>query len=202
MRFKDRKPKRSGELQDAAVRILTGEFRKNAVDPRTHHELESTVVHARELISRDEDIETAGLMGWIARYDYVRGAYKSTEDLWRREWVIRSRILGDEHPDTLRSMNNLAETLGAQGDLAGAREKQEKVLEIRRRILGDEHPDTSVSAWNLFSTLLEMDDPTNAMAVLKNDLLWLMDRDPATLGADQQQIREMIIQLIGDKTEE
>jgi len=66
-----------------------------------------------------------------------------------------------------------------------------QVLEISRRILGDEHPSTSVSAWNLFSTLREMDDQTNAMAVLKNDLLWLMDRDPATLGADQQQIREM-----------
>ena len=94
-------------------------------------------------------------------------------------------------------MNNLAATLQAQGDLTGAREKQEKVLEIQRHILGDEHPETSVSAWNLFSTLLAMDDATNAMAVLKNDLFWLMDRDPATLCADQQQIREMILQMIG-----
>ncbi len=72
------------------------------------------------------------------------------------------------------------------------------MLEIRRRILGDEHPITSVSAWNLFSTLLEMDDPANAMAVLENDLFWLMDRDPATLGTYQQKIREMILQVIGE----
>jgi tetratricopeptide (TPR) repeat protein len=283
MRFRDREPKRSRELRDAVVRVLTDEFRKNADDPRTHHTLEPTVVHARELVGRDEDLNTAVLIPWVARYDHVRGAYKSAEDLWRREWEIRSRILGYEHPstlismdnlagtlhaegdltgarekqehvleiarrvlgdehhDTLTSMNNLAETLRAQGDLTGAREKQEEVLEIRRRILGDEHPNTlasianlaltlcaegdltgarekqeevleiqrhilgdehpntSVSVWNLFSTLRAMDDP-KAKVVFENDLSWLMDRDPATLGANQQQIRERVIQLIGDKT--
>jgi tetratricopeptide (TPR) repeat protein len=242
MRFRDREPKRSGELQDAAVRVLTDKFRENADDPRTHHELEPTIVHARELVGRDEEIETVDLTGWVARYDHVRGAYKSAENLCHLQWEIRSRILGDEHPDTLTSMNNLAETLSAQGDLTGAREKQEEVLEIRSRILGDEHPDTltsmnnlaetlraqgdltgarekqeevleiqrrilgdehqdtTVSAWNLFSTLLEMGDPIKAMLVLETDLRWLFDRDPTTLGADQQQIREMIIQLIdGEK---
>ena len=113
---------------------------------------------------------------------------------------IQRRILGDGHPNTLTLMNNLAETLRDQGDLTGARKKQDEVLEIQRRILGDEHPSTSVSAWNLFSTLRAMDDP-KAKAVLENDLLWLMDRDPATLGAYQQQIREMILRMIGDETE-
>jgi hypothetical protein len=32
---------------------------------------------------------------------------------------VRQRVLGHEHPDTLISMGNLAETLRAQGDLAG-----------------------------------------------------------------------------------
>ena len=40
-------------------------------------------------------------------------------------------------------MSNLAATLRAQGDLAGARALQEQVLEARRRVLGEEHPDTS-----------------------------------------------------------
>ncbi len=75
-----------------------------------------------------------------------------------------------------------------------------QVLEIRSRILGDEHPDTSVSAWNLFFTLIEMDDP-KTKAVLEDDLFWLVDRDPATLGVCQQKIREMILQMIEDKTE-
>ena len=41
-------------------------------------------------------------------------------------------------------MNNLAQALYAQGDLAGARKLQEQVLEARARLLGSgapEHPD-------------------------------------------------------------
>jgi hypothetical protein len=58
-------------------------------------------------------------------------------------------VLGDEHPNTLTSMNNLAATLGAQGDLDGARGLEEQVLAARRRVLGDQHPDTLTSINNL-----------------------------------------------------
>jgi len=195
IRFRDTMPDRSGELQDAAVSVLTDEFRKKAGDSRTHHALEPTVTHARELVSRDEDIKTADLISWVARYDYVRGAYKFAENLWRREWDTRHRILGSEHPSTITSMSNLAETLRAQGNLAGARKFQEQVLEKRRQIFREEHPSTSISAWNLFSTYREMGDFAGARTVLKNDLLWLRDRDPASLGANQQRIREWILQI-------
>jgi hypothetical protein len=40
--------------------------------------------------------------------------------------AVRRRMLGEEHPDALGSMNNLAATLWAQGDLAGARSLQEQ----------------------------------------------------------------------------
>ena len=59
-----------------------------------------------------------------------------------RCWRSSRRVLGDEHPDTLTSMSNLAETLRAQGDLAGARALQERGAGGRRRVLGEEHPDT------------------------------------------------------------
>ena len=48
---------------------------------------------------------------------------------------MRTRILGEEHPDTLASMANLAVTLAAQGDHAGARQLEERVLEAQRRVL-------------------------------------------------------------------
>jgi hypothetical protein len=108
---------------------------------------------------------------------------------------IMRRILGEEHPNTLTSMSNLAVTLSDQGDLAGARKLQEQVLEIRRRILGEEHPSTSISAWNLFSTYTAMGDSVGARTVLKNDLIWLLGRDFASLGANQQKIRKMIFRI-------
>ena len=42
--------------------------------------------------------------------------------------TARRRLLGEEHPDTLTAMNNLAQTLYVQGDLARARTLQEQVL--------------------------------------------------------------------------
>jgi len=62
-------------------------------------------------------------------------------------------VLGEEHPDTLTPMNNLALTLGAQGDSRGGTRLQERVLEVRKRSLGDEHPDTLTSMSNLAATL-------------------------------------------------
>jgi hypothetical protein len=50
-------------------------------------------------------------------------------------------------------MNNLAVTLRAQGNLNGARELHERVLEVSRRIQGEEHPETLASMSNLANTL-------------------------------------------------
>jgi hypothetical protein len=59
------------------------------------------------------------------------------------------RVLGDDHPDTLHSMSNLAATRLDLGDLDGARDLQEQALVARRRVLGDNHPDTLRSIDNL-----------------------------------------------------
>ena len=58
--------------------------------------------------------------------------------------------------------NNLAETLRAQGDLAGARQHQEQVLAARRRLLGEEHPDTLTARNNLAATLYAQGDLAGA----------------------------------------
>ncbi|PVH92847.1 hypothetical protein DM02DRAFT_542782, partial [Periconia macrospinosa] len=52
----------------------------------------------------------------------------------------RRRILGEEHLDTITAMNNLALTLGDQGQLDEAAKMFEEVLEKRRRILGEDRP--------------------------------------------------------------
>ena len=58
-----------------------------------------------------------------------RENYASARKL-QEETLGRNRhLLGEEHPDTLSAMSNLAVTLGEQGDLTGARELQEQVLE-------------------------------------------------------------------------
>jgi hypothetical protein len=63
--------------------------------------------------------------------------------------AIRRRVLGSDHPNTLSSMNSLAETREALGDLHGALELHEQTLTARRRVLGDDHPATQSSMNNL-----------------------------------------------------
>lgn len=164
IRFRDPDPERSGEIEDAAVRVLTDEFRK-VNDPITYHKLELIVAHARKLMSGSDDLQRAELMGCIALYDYHRGARKSAGNFWRREWEIRDRIRGGEDPDTLAAMNNLALALKAQGDLVGARNLEERVIGIRQRILGDEHHSTLKTMSNLASTLSYQGDLDGARRI-------------------------------------
>jgi hypothetical protein len=57
------------------------------------------------------------------------------EYLLARSFQIYRRILGAEHHDTLKSMNNLAITYRVQGRTAEAAALHEEVLEKRRRNL-------------------------------------------------------------------
>lgn len=109
--------------------------------------------------------------------------------------TVRSRVLGEEDPKTLISMNNLGETLRAKGDLVEARRVHGKALVGRRHVLGEEHPDTTLSARNLFSTLHDMGDREAAQAILDKHLVWLLRRDPATLGAQQRAIQRFLLSL-------
>ena len=55
-------------------------------------------------------------------------------------------MLGEDHPDTLTSANNLASDLRNLGEHQAARELDEDTLARRRRVLGEDHPDTLTSA--------------------------------------------------------
>ena len=48
----------------------------------------------------------------------------------------RKRVLGQEHPDTLNSMDNLASTYRNQGRWEKAEQLLVKVMETRKRVLG------------------------------------------------------------------
>jgi Tetratricopeptide repeat len=118
--------------------------------------------------------------------------------LHERMLEISRRVLGAEHPITLRAMNNVGRTSNAQGDLAGKRQLYEQVLEDRRRVVGKEHQHTSTAAWNLSQALLESGNVDEAREIVAENLQWLVERDPATLPLNQQQIRQLLIDMLND----
>ncbi len=88
---------------------------------------------------------------------HSQGRLAEAEPYLREALDGHRRVLGEEHPHTLTSMNNLAATLSALGDASGARELDEEALSVRRRVLGEEHPDTLQSMNNLCVLLEESD---------------------------------------------
>jgi len=71
------------------------------------------------------------------------------EQLFQFVFDSRQRQLGDDHPDVLLSLSNLASLRDWRGDVPGARALSIQVLERADRILGPEHSRTCRYANNL-----------------------------------------------------
>ena len=56
--------------------------------------------------------------------------------LFQQILEARNRLLGDEHIDTLRVMNNLAESFAKLGRYQEAMHLYKQALELQKRILG------------------------------------------------------------------
>jgi len=89
-------------------------------------------------------------------------AYVQARQLLERALAIREKALGSEHPDTAASLNNLANVLKTQGDLAGARSLFERALAINDKALGLEHPDAATNLESLAILLQAQGDLAGA----------------------------------------
>jgi len=76
-------------------------------------------------------------------------------------------VLGPAHPDTLRSVNNLASCMEALGDAAGALPLFRRALDSRERVPGPEHPDTLTSVNNLAGCLYALGDAAGALPLFR-----------------------------------
>ena len=94
-------------------------------DPRFGDILPSASHHARELGAPQAAIALSGAVDHLGK------------------------ILGDDHPDTLTSRNNLAGAYESAGRLDEAITLYEQVLDDRTHIFGPDHPDTLISRDNL-----------------------------------------------------
>ncbi|WP_327729900.1 tetratricopeptide repeat protein [Streptomyces sp. NBC_00487] len=94
-------------------------------------------------------IQTADTYETAARYLYRQGRDAHTIALRTATLTQREQILGDTHPRTLTSRNNLAAAYRAAGNLARAIPLYETTLTQHEQVLGDTHPATLTSRNNL-----------------------------------------------------
>ena len=83
---------------------------------------------------------------------------------------MQERLLGPEHPSTLNTANNLAQSLATQGKYADAERIKSEVYGVCKRVLGLEHPDTLTTASNLAVTLFEQRNYTEAQLLIEATL--------------------------------
>ena len=112
----------------------------------------------------------------------AQGDLAGAAPLYREALAGRRVTLGDEHPDTLVSINNLGMLLYAQGDLAGATPLYREALAGSRAMLGDQHPDTLTSINNLGSLLKAQGEVREALALLQElRVAWGEESPPVLL---------------------
>ncbi|WP_406838132.1 tetratricopeptide repeat protein [Streptomyces sp. AHU1] len=97
----------------------------------------------------------------------------------------REQVLGDTHPDTLISRNNLAYAYESAGDLDRAIPLHEANLAQREQVLGDTHPSTLISRNNLATAYRLAGDLDRAIPLYEATLAQreqvLGDTHPSTL---------------------
>jgi tetratricopeptide (TPR) repeat protein len=156
-------------LREAALAAVLEQF-DGAGDIRNHRRIAPLVPHAKTLGRPLATQAEQRMEGVVAHFHHVRGDYPEARHLYERALEAMTRLLGEEHPDTLGSLQNLAGTLDAQGDLPGARRLFERALEARTRLLGEEHPDTLNTLQNLAATLKAQGDLPGARRLFERAL--------------------------------
>ncbi|KAH6986840.1 hypothetical protein EDB80DRAFT_655789 [Ilyonectria destructans] len=134
----------------------------------------------------NEDLQKwARLLTNCAWYMFTIGNYRAAENLGEKAVKTRVNMLGEEHPDTLSNMADLALTYWNQGRWKEAEELQVRVMETRKNILGEEHPDTLSSMNNLALTYRDQwrwkEAEELQVRVMETTKTMLGEEHPATL---------------------
>lgn len=98
----------------------------------------------------------AQLLDTIGRAYLSLGLYDAADPVLHQALELRRRVLGEEHPETLDSINNVGTLFRSKGEYKEALPHYQMALERRRRVLGDDHPDTLTSISNMGALLWSM----------------------------------------------
>jgi tetratricopeptide (TPR) repeat protein len=84
------------------------------------------------------------------------GLYSNAEKFYLKTNEVSRLILGDKHPNTLKTINNLASVYRNQGRHKEAEELHRQVRAVQEQVLGKEHPDTLTTLNNLASVYSDL----------------------------------------------
>ena len=91
------------------------------------------------------DEERASLQLSLGELYMNQGRYKLAEYPIKDSLTVRENLLGEYHPDSLKSMSALASLYQSMGRHGKALHQYTTCLAMRKQVLGEKHPDTLVS---------------------------------------------------------
>jgi tetratricopeptide (TPR) repeat protein len=144
-------------------------------------EARSLLVHASKRLSKGTPLwwRAVCIEGLILGEE---GRYDEAERLQRQALEGRESTLGSMHPETLRSLNNLASVLASQHRFNEAEVLLRRTIEGRKIVLGSTHPHTLDSMLLLATTLYQKGQHAEAEALERH----VMEICKAELGADNR----------------
>ncbi|MBZ5687441.1 MAG: serine/threonine-protein kinase [Acidobacteriia bacterium] len=144
--------------RDRADRIT--EFMTNMFKVSDPSEARGNSIRAREILDRSskeidtgltKDPELKAQMLLVMGTVYQKlGLYTQAESLLTQAIDIRGRILGPEHPDTLKAKERMSPLFAEQGRFAEGEKFDRELLASQRRVLGPDHRETLATQSELF----------------------------------------------------
>jgi tetratricopeptide (TPR) repeat protein len=122
-----------------------------------------------------------------------RGRHAEAVTLSREVLAAWRRILGPEHPNTLKTACKLARALAGQGKKAHAEAMYRETLVVQRRVLGPEDPFTLILASSLARVLYEQDKFAEAVTMYRE----LLEVRRRVLGNEHPDTLTTIVNLAG-----
>ena len=145
----------------------------NATDVALQIVDEEILARAVETIEKefaDQPLVESALRGTIGNTYRALGLYAQAVSQLERALAIHRQALGDDHPDTLESINDIGVVLESTGKHAEALTYSREALEGNRRVLGDEHPNTLNSINNMGVLLASMGKYAKALLYFREAL--------------------------------
>ncbi len=154
----------------------------------------------------DNQPRTEAAIQQIIGETYVKlGEYKTARSHLERALEIRRRELGNDHRDTLTSINDLAVLHKFQGDYKEAEVLYLEALDGRSRMMGEAHPDTLVTMHNLGNLYINQRNFKKAQPIIEKTLevfrRVLGNEDPQTLSALNNLVMLYVTERELDKAE-
>jgi tetratricopeptide (TPR) repeat protein len=193
-------PEAARAMTDVATNALAALMTVNLGNTYAHwSRLEPLVVHAESVLAHAdrfklESAATGRLRFWLATYLFDRGRRADSRRLYSDALDSQRRVLGDDHADTIASMNALSRTLrndGSVADFAAALRLSNEALDRARRHLGDSHRETVRAAIGVALSHRHAGDHQTASEWGR----WAVARAQATFGADDPDTCEFMNDL-------